>query len=137
MRGRLNFARNLAIMGLTAYGHKYLLLPHSGRGSQLLLLMSETSKLKTVGVSMTFQSFVGATFISFAGPTVFVYQQRKSLICWSSFVAPTYFGFEKCWRYFFPFVGPTILVPDLQNWALQSDVHTFYHLLDLQFKSST
>ena len=43
-----------------------------------------------------------------------------SLFCCSY----TDYGSEKCWRYFFPFVGPTISVLDLQKWALQSNSNT-------------
>ncbi len=94
---------------------------------------------------LTFQTFVGATFISFVGPTDFVSQQMKSVgvggnytsFCCSSFVVPTDFGSEKCWRYIFPIVGPTILAIDLQTWALKIVVCTFYHVLDPQFKSPT
>ena len=39
----------------------------------------DPQQLKTVGVGLTFQSFVGDTFISFIGPTIFVSQQMKSV----------------------------------------------------------
>ncbi len=73
--------------------------------------------MKTVGVCLTFHSFVGATFISFVGPTVFVSQQTKSVGVrgnYTSFVvafllflqilAPKVLGGFKCWP---EFVGPT------------------------------
>ncbi len=37
----------------------------------------DPQQLKTVGVGLTFQSFIGATFISFVGHTVFVSQQMN------------------------------------------------------------
>ncbi len=39
----------------------------------------DPQQLKTVGVGLTFQPFVGATFPSFVGPTIFVSQQMKTV----------------------------------------------------------
>ena len=39
----------------------------------------DPQQLKTVCVGLTFQSLIGATFIYFVGPTVFVSQQIKSV----------------------------------------------------------
>ncbi len=35
--------------------------------------------MKTVGVGLTFQPFVGATFTYFVGPTIFASQQMKTV----------------------------------------------------------
>ena len=64
--------------------------------------------VKTVGLSIrtvveTFDSFVGATFLSFVGPTISGPQD-----CWgdfSPFVGPTISGSQDCWSYF-PVIGP-------------------------------
>ncbi len=76
-------------------------------------------QFRSVGVGLTFHSFVGATFTSFVGLTVFVSHQMTTVGVGGNYapfvvalllflIVPTYFGSEKCWRYFFPFVGPTI-----------------------------
>ncbi len=85
----------------------------------LSLLLGKRFVIQQFCVGLTFQPFVGATFTYFVGPTIFVSQQMKTVgvwgnyaLCCSSFVVPTDFGSEKCWRHFFPFGGPTISVPD-------------------------
>ena len=72
-------------------------------------------QLKTVGVGLTFQPFVGATFTSFVGPTIFVSQQMKTVGVGGNYA---------------PFVVALLLF--LQILALKSVGGTFSLLLDQQ-----
>ena len=78
---------------------------------------------------LTFQSFVGATLISFVGPTDSVSQQIKSVgvgdntsfvVAILLFLQIEILATESVGGTFSLFVGPTILVAGLKNWALQS-----------------
>ena len=80
----------------------------------------DPQQLKTVGVGLTFQPFVGATFTSFVGPTIFVSQQMKTVGVGGNYA---------------PFVVALLLF--LQILALKSVGGTFSLLLDLQFRSLT
>ncbi len=76
--------------------------------------------MKTVGVGLTFQPFVGATFTYFVGPTIFVPQQMKTVGVGGNNA---------------PFVVALLLF--LQILALKSVGGTFSLLLDHQFWSLT
>ncbi len=80
--------------------------------------------MKTVGVGLTFQSFVGVTLITFVGPTVFGSQQMKTvgvggnyahfvaaLLLFLQILAPKSVGgtFSFCWSNEKRKVSPTVI----------------------------
>ena len=62
----------------------------------LFTFVGEKCCSTTVGVGLTFQPFVGATFISLVGPTIFVSQQMKTVVGPNSF--PPTKVLKVCWE---------------------------------------